>query len=83
MLNPVVPTGMYKNENNPQLKASPSHQTKLEITPASLLKGNGYVSKETLDVTFRADPGVVYITNMLTKILSRKPSRKMTKRRRS
>jgi hypothetical protein len=56
---------MYKNENNPELKASPTDQTKLEITSALLLKGNVYVSKETLVVKRTADLGVIYITNKI------------------
>jgi len=48
-----------------KLKASPSLQTKLEITLVLLLKGNGYVSKETLDVKRTADQGVIYITNKI------------------
>ena len=65
MLNAVVPTGKYKNENNPELRASSTHQTKLVITSALLLKGNVYVSKETLDVKRTADPGVIYIKNKI------------------
>jgi hypothetical protein len=56
---------MYKNENNPHLKTSPTQKTKLEITSDLLLKGNGCVSKETLDVKCTADPGVIYIANKL------------------
>jgi hypothetical protein len=59
----VVPTGIYKHENNPELKASRTHQTKLEITSALLLKGNRYVSKEKLDVMFTSDTTVIYIRN--------------------
>jgi len=65
VLNAAVPTRMYKNENNLELKAPPTHQTKLEITSALLLRGNGYVSKEMLDVKCTADPGVIYITNKI------------------
>jgi hypothetical protein len=56
---------MCKNESNPELKASPTHQIKLEITSALLLKDNGYVSKETLDVKRAADPGVIHIKNKI------------------
>jgi hypothetical protein len=59
---------MYKNVNNPELKALPAHQTKLEITLALLLKSNGYVSKETLGVKFTADPGVIYVTNKICQL---------------
>ena len=61
----VVPARMYKNDNNLEFKTPPTHQTKLEITSALLLRGNGYVSKKTIDVKCTADPGVIYITNKI------------------